>query len=169
MRTLALLGMLAACGDNKGPPAVPLVSGPAQLALDGDTLTFSRDGGALLTFRAGAFQVGTVDDLDSGASFDPYWLFVDNPPEQPEGLAWHASGELRVVASDDTALKLAFDIPGGDATLTFTRGGEGSFRAVLRSDVANVAFLRVRPDADAHEGFYGLGEWPDGIEHRGKL
>ena len=169
MRTLALLGMLAACGDNKGPPAVPLVSGQAQLALDGDTLTFSRDGRSLLTFGAGAFQVGIVDDLESGASFDPYWLFVDSPPEAPDGLAWHASGELRVVASDASTLALAFDIPGGDATLTLSRGGDGGFRAVLRTDVANVAFLRVRSDADAHEGFYGLGEWPDGIEHRGKL
>ena len=27
----------------------------------------------------------------------------------------------------------------------------------------------MRPDADATEGFYGLGEWGDSVNHRGKL
>jgi alpha-D-xyloside xylohydrolase len=160
--------VLAACGDNKDVPAVPLTSGPAQLAFEDGALVFSRDGGALLTFRAGAFQVGTVDDLDSGASFDPYWMFVDNATE-PDGLAWHVGDAMHVRASDASVLTLAFDVPGGEATATFRPGDEGCFRARFSSDAPNVAFLRVRPDADASEGFYGLGEWGDGVEHRGKL
>lgn len=166
---LAGLVALAACGDNLDVPALPLASGSAQLVLDGDTLVLSREGLTLLTFGPGAFQVGTVDDLDSGASFDPYWLFVDVAPEPPEGLAWHASGDLRVTASDATRLALAFDVPGGSARVTLMPSEPGCFRAVFATDAENVAFLRVRPDADPSEAFYGLGEWGDGVEHRGKL
>lgn len=160
--------LLAACGDNLDVPALPLQSGSAQLAFDGDALVFTRLGRPLLTFSAGAFQVGTVDDIDSGASFDPYWLFVDAPIE-PDGLAWHTSDELRVVASDAQHLELAFDVPGGEATLRFSPAADGGFRAVLSSSAPNTAYLRVRPDAAADDAFYGLGEWGDGIEHRGKL
>src|SRR6266542_5281481 len=128
MRALVIVGLLAACGDNLDPPVVPLPSGPAQLAFDGDALVFTRGSQTLLTFHAGAFQVGTVDDLDSGASFDPYWLFT-TPPNEPDGLAWHASDKLHVIASDALALKLAFDVPGGEATLRFTPGQSGSFSA----------------------------------------
>ena len=32
-----------------------------------------------------------------------------------------------------------------------------------------VALVRLRPRADAHEGFYGLGEWPDAVNHRDKV
>lgn len=158
----------AACGDNNEIPALPLVSGAAQLELAGDTLTFSRSGTALLTFHTGAFQIGTVDDLDGDWSFDPYWLFVD-APQEPDGLAWHASGNFHVRRSDVSQLLLAFDVPGGEATLSFTPGREGGFRAVFTTTAKNAAFLRIRPDADASEGFYGLGEWADGIEHRGML
>jgi alpha-D-xyloside xylohydrolase len=168
VRIVVAVGLLAACGDDFGVPAQPLVSGEAQLVLDGATLVFTRGGGPRLTFNAGAFQVGTVDDLDSGASFDPYFLFLD-PPIEPGGLAWHASNDLRVVASDASALTLAFDVRGGEATLAFTPSDEGCFRAVFRTDVASVAYLRLRPDASPSEAFYGLGEWPDGIEHRGTL
>jgi alpha-D-xyloside xylohydrolase len=168
VRACFVIALLAACGDNDDVPAVPLVSGPAQLALDGGALVFARDGAPLLTFGRGAFQVGTVDDLDNGASFDPYWLFKDSAME-PDGLAWHDSVDLGVVASDTTMLRVRFAVRGGDATLTFTPSYDGCFRAHFESDAAGVAYLRIRPDASASEGFYGLGEWPDGIEHRGKL
>ena len=168
MRALVALAVLAACGDNLDAPALPLQSGLAELAVHGDRLVFTRGTATLLTFGAGAFQVGTVDDLDSGASFDPYWLFVDSPTE-PEGLAWHASGRFHVVASDNQHLELAFDVPGGEATLRLTPETDGGFRAVFASSAPNVAYLRVRPDASADDAFYGLGEWGDGIEHRGTL
>src|SRR5690606_35732609 len=115
VRVVLLCTLAGACADNLDLPAVPLVSGSAELVLDGDTLVFSREGRLLLTFDVGAFQVGTVDDLDSGASFDPYWLFVDNPPAPPEGLTWHASGDLRVTGSDASVLSLQFAAAGGTA------------------------------------------------------
>jgi alpha-D-xyloside xylohydrolase len=164
----ATLALLTACGDNLPVPAIPLHSGVAKLAFDGDALVFTRAGKRLLTFGPRAFQVGTVDDLDSGASFDPYWLFVDAPIE-PDGLAWHASDSFRLTASDEEHFALAFDVPGGEATLEFSPETDGGFRVVFASSAPNTAYLRVRPDADADEAFYGLGEWGDGIEHRGTL
>ncbi|HEY5952167.1 MAG TPA: TIM-barrel domain-containing protein, partial [Kofleriaceae bacterium] len=168
MRAWLAIAVLAACGDNRDVPALPLASGAGQLELVDNTLVFSRNGNPVLTFGAGAFVVGTVDDLDSGASFDPYWLFVDSPME-PDGLAWHESGTLHVEISDASTLVLSFGVPGGDATLAFTPSDSGCFRAVFSTSVPNAAFMRVRPDADGSEGFYGLGEWGDSIEHRGKL
>jgi alpha-D-xyloside xylohydrolase len=145
------------------------------LSEDRTTLVFARGDRTLLTFHADSFQVGSVDSLDAGDSFDPYWLFVDTPPEAPAGLAWHAlaAGEpMRVVSSSAGELVLAFDDGGAEATVRFAATMPGCFSATMTGDVDGaqaVAYFRLRPDADASEGFYGLGEWPDAVEHRGRL
>jgi alpha-D-xyloside xylohydrolase len=180
MRLLVVSGLalLAACGDDDAlVPAVPLVSGPATLTLsdDGSSLVFGRGDTTLLTFHADGFQAGTVDSLDTGDSFDPYWLAVDSPPEPPAGLTWRALGaaeRMRVVASSDSELVLELRYRGATGTVRFAPTMTGCFSARLTATVDGaqaVAFLRLRPDADPTEGFYGLGEWADGVEHRGKL
>jgi len=163
MRWLVALSFFAACGDNKDVPAVPLVSGGAQLDVVDGQLVLSR-GDVLLTFAKDAFQVATVADLESGASFDPYWLFVDNAPAPPDGFAWQAP-ELHVVASDSQSLVLGAD----DVRVTFRPSTPGSFSATFVATGENVAYVRLRADADASEAFYGMGEWGDGVNHRGKL
>ncbi len=167
MRHLWLVASLAACGDNFASGPAQLASGDALLALsaDGKTLAFSRDGTTLLVFAAGAFQVGTVDDLDSGDSFDPYWLLVDSPPAAPAGLAWHAESRFGLVKSTADELVLA----AGPARIAFAPEGTDGFSATMTSTAARTAYLRLSPDADAQEGFYGLGEWADSVDHRGKL
>src|ERR1044072_9414232 len=100
MRLVALLLVAAACGDNSAPAFVAVQSGTARLAMEHGALVLSRDGKEKTRLAPGAFQIATVDDLDSGASFDPYWLFVDNAPEPPAGLVWHAAASLRVISSD---------------------------------------------------------------------
>ncbi len=173
MRALAALLVLGACGDNIGPTAVPLLSGPAAINVtdDGQTLVMTRGPREMLRFAASAFQIGTVDDLDSGASFDPFYLFVDNAPAPPDGFAWHEVDRLRVVASSAQRLLLAADFDGGTGTIEITPSAPGNFALVFAGRGAGdpVAFLRVQAGVDATEAFYGLGEWPDGIEHRGKL
>lgn len=183
MRLLVASGLfcaaLVACGGDDEPlvPAVPAVSGPGTLTLSEDrtTLVFARGDETLLTFGADAFRVGSVDSLDNGDSFDPYWLFIDSPPEPPAGLTWHAlapDGRMRVVVSSASELVLAFDYARGEATVRFAATMPGCFSATMTATVDGaqvVAYLRLRPDANAAEGFYGLGEWPDSVEHRGKL
>jgi alpha-D-xyloside xylohydrolase len=176
---LVMCAALVACGGDDEPlvPAVPAVSGPATLTLSEDrtSLAFARGTTSLLTFGADDFQVGAVDSLDAGDSFDPYWLFVDAPPEPPAGLTWHAldaTRPMRVVSSSERELVLALDYARGEAIVRFTATMPGCFTATFTGEVDGsqaVAYLRLRPDADAGEAFYGLGEWPDGVEHRGKL
>jgi alpha-D-xyloside xylohydrolase len=162
---LALL--LIGCGD--GGPANPavLTSGAATLTLSADrqTLTLARGDATLLVFGADAFQVATVDDLDSGDSFDPYWLYVDMPPEPPAGLAWHAAKRLTLVTADAAHLVVST----GDAEIAFQPEPNDGFSAMVTSKAARTAYVQLAPDADAAEGFYGLGEWPDVVNHRGQL
>ena len=166
-RRLALVGFLAACGHDTPNTPATLLSGAAELdfAGDGSTLTLSRDGRALLVFGADAFQVGTVDDLDAGDSFDPYWLLVDAPPAPPAGLTWHRA--TRMTLASASAAMLAIDVDG--ARVTFMPEGTDGFAAQLVPTAASTAYLRVASDADPQEGFYGLGEWADTVNHRGKL
>ena len=56
-----------------------------------------------------------------------------------------------------------------DLIVTLRPGPRVTGRAVFEARASKTAYLRVRPDANAAEAFYGLGEWPDAIEHRGKL
>ncbi len=176
--SFAIAIVVAACGGGDPDlPAVPLVSGPATITLaeDRSAVVFARGETTLLTFQADSFQIGTVDLLAGDDSFDPYWLFIDAPPEPPLGLTWRRldpGARMRVVASSETALELALAYPGATGTVTFAATRPGCFSARLAATVDGdqaVAFLRVRPDADAGEAFYGLGEWGDGVEHRGKL
>lgn len=158
---------LVACGSS-GPssPAV-LTSGAATLTLSGDRtiLTLARGDTTLLEFTADAFQIGTVDDLDSGDSFDPYWLYVDGAPEPPAGLAWHAAMRLTLVTADDAQLVIST----GDAEIAFAPEGTDGFSAMVTSKAERTAYVQLAPDADPSEGFYGLGEWPDVVNHRGTL
>ena len=161
----AWLVMLAACGGGDGASGhAVLTNGAATLTYDAGILTLERDGMPRLVFGKDQLRVGTVDDLDSGDSFDPTWLFVDQPPEPPAGLAWHG-GVLRLGAHDDASLQVKIE----GAAITFTPEGKDGFAANVAATAKNVAYVQVAPDADAHEGFYGLGEWPDAVDHRGKL
>jgi alpha-D-xyloside xylohydrolase len=153
--------LLAGCGDNLTIANAQLTSGAATLTFDHGTLTLDS---ALLTFGKDSIRTGTVNDLDSGDSFDPYWLAVDNPPPPPDGLVWH-TGALTYVDADATHLVLA----AGDATITFTPEGTDGFAATVTTKLPRTAYIELAPDADAQEAFYGLGEWPDSIDHRGKL
>lgn len=165
MRLGALIVLAAACGDNHAVDPVPVVSGAATLTLADGVVTLAVANHELLTFGADAFQVGTVDDLESGESFDPYWLFTD-PPIVPESLVWHVPSRITAVESDPN--KLVLDL-GDGTTATFATAATDCFTLKLESSATSVAYLRVRPDASPTEGFYGLGEWGDSVNHRGKL
>jgi alpha-D-xyloside xylohydrolase len=144
-----------------------LTSGAATITLSADrtTVTLARGDTQLLVFAADAFQVGTVDDLDSGDSFDPYWLYADTPPEPPAGLAWHEARRLTLVKADDTEIVVST----GDAEVLFQPAPDDAFSLVVTSKAERTAYVQVGADADASEGFYGLGEWPDVVNHRGQL
>ena len=180
MRAWCLLVAVASLGCP-GPKTVrPRIGdGTSGVAatLDGGTVTLERGPVALLTFAPEAFALGTVPALDDTQSYDPYWLEVDDgvfQPVTPRGLAWRLAKSAAVTAftSDTLELELAFDAQ-LSAHLTVTSAGDGRFalRLVPNSaeGAAKVAYVRLRPRVDAAEGFYGLGEVFDQVNHRGKL
>jgi alpha-D-xyloside xylohydrolase len=164
------------------PPAEP----PAQLAGSGYsvqfvpaelTLRLLRNDEVLLSFPADAIQLGSVDKLDDGLSYDPYWMEYGEdlfPPRAPDSLIWHTVTAAHFLEQSADQLLIGLTFTGGlAATLTVTRDATGRFGALVVPDVGAtgraMALIRLRPRVDTHEGFYGLGEWPDSVNHRDKV
>ena len=123
------------------------------------------------------FKIGTVTKLDDHLSYDPYWMEYGEdlfPPAPPDTLLWHTVTAARFVESSQEQLVVRLDLTGGlGAVLTLTRDAPGRFGALIVPEVRAtgraVAFIRLRPRVDKTEGFYGLGEWPDSVNHRDKV
>ncbi|MFT3713926.1 MAG: glycoside hydrolase family 31 protein [Archangium sp.] len=171
----ALLALFTACPKPVDPPPPePKLSGDAWTArFDGTTFVFERAGTALLRIPSDAFQLGTVSSLDDNASYDPYWLLVNDgvfTPMTPATFAWRTPSEATVSATaEQLDLALTYN-KNLSAHVTAQKTTDGSLRLLfLPSGTSTVAIMRVKLSADATEGFYGLGEWFDGINHRGKL
>lgn len=143
-----------------------------SLAVDGSRFLYRRDAQTLVTLPFDAFVVGTVGELDDGLSYDPYWLFIDDgifSPTTPPGFAWRTPTE-GAIARDGDAYVLTLTYPRGlTATVRAEKGPAGNVRFTFIPSGAAVAMLRVKLGADADEAFYGLGEWFDGLNHRGKV
>jgi alpha-D-xyloside xylohydrolase len=172
---------LPACGGGASLAASSLDVGPARYRVaireGGRAIVLARDAEALLTLRADAFQAGVVEAIDDSASYDP---FVLEGRESEAGLTFRAPLSFRAealpagtgagaVVSVDYGDGLGAHIAirdQGEAGFTFDvtptqPPGEGPAIALLR--------VRARTSGDPAEGFYGLGEWEDSVDHRGKL
>lgn len=136
-------------------------------------LSLWRGDTALLRLPADALQLGRVDQIDDAFNYDPYLLYASNPLFQPPaGLRW-----LSVVSADITAsypqsivVKLVYE-EGRQAVLRIEPAADGRFKVQLQpaAEGAPIAYFRLRPRVDSGEGFYGLGEYFDDVNHRGKL
>ena len=181
-RSLLLLAALALAGCAVDDPIVLAPAPPVTLQA-GD-FTLRVDVGArdlalvqgdtvLLDFPADALQLGTVTALDDSVNYDPTSLVVPNalqPP--PDGLAFVSPDTLTVAAATGAGITLALSYPGGGAaTLQVDAPLPGSFHLVLKPAPGGppVAYFRLRPRADATEGFYGLGESYAGVNQRGQV
>lgn len=173
-RLAAFLLATAACGLK--PVFTPSISaGPYSVIADGGAIVLTRDGGVLVTLPSDAFQLGTVRDLDDTKSFDPYWLVHDDEffdPVIPAGLRFRKTTATVVTQTSATQLDLALTFEGDlQAAVTLTADAEGRFKAIWVPAASSmpIAFMRVRLRASPTEGFYGLGEVFDDVNHRGKL
>jgi alpha-D-xyloside xylohydrolase len=124
------------------------------------TIAFMRDEEALLRFPTDALQLGVVDMIDDTKSYDPVFDLA---------VTWIAPVSCELLEGGAFTLALMY-ADGTGATLTIEERGYGSFRAtwVPGPTAPPAAAYRLRPRADAAEGFYGLGEWFDTPSHRGK-
>jgi alpha-D-xyloside xylohydrolase len=172
---LALCALsLCACSDDDVAP-VP-VSGSLEAGNyllevdDSPALVLSRDGEALLRFDATSFELGVVPAVDDNVNYDPYRLYVPYALYTPlESLRF-----LRPTAAtlhiDEPGYRLELSYPEGQsATLSLAVGGDGHFALTLTPAGERTAFMRIAPRASADEGFYGLGEYFDDVDHRGHV
>lgn len=176
-RRLAALLLFTACSSE--PAVVPIVleSGAHRLELapDGARFVLSRAGQVLLSFEQDAFELGVVRALDDGASYDPYWLVHRDAlfePDPPEDLRWLKvkSTTVRTHGATSAVIALAFEAgQAGRVELAAGREDALVLRFVPEVSGEAVAYLRVRPSVAEEERFYGLGEWPDAVEHRGRV
>lgn len=168
---------------DQGPELVEaytLDSGPWALTVDpaGPELRWGLaegDEAPLLVFPLDGLQLGVVDRVSSRSSYDPVPLKDDQlVGREPPLDAWLGLERVRAITPDGGS--------GAQVELEF----DGGVRARLRVEVLadgrveldwqpldaegdGVVLYRLRPQVDAQEGFYGLGEWFDAPEHRGRV
>jgi alpha-D-xyloside xylohydrolase len=137
------------------------------------TLTMTRGDDELLRFPVDAFQLGAVDEITETYLYDPYPMLVESAfSKQPPGLRWlkPKRATLLEATSDAFEIRLTFD-EGKEAVLRVAAAADGRFRCQLTPSEQGVpvAVIRMQPRVDETEGFYGLGEYFDGVNHRGKV
>lgn len=137
------------------------------------TLTLSKEGDALLRMPADAMQLGAVDEITEEYLYDPYPILVDTPfSVEPPGLRWLVPKRASLVAVTDEAFEIRLDYQEGkEAVLRVAASADGRFRCQLTpaADGVPVALVRLQPRVDESEAFYGLGEYFDAVNHRGKV
>ncbi|MEZ4365824.1 MAG: glycoside hydrolase family 31 protein [Kofleriaceae bacterium] len=175
---LIAVTLASACGGGGDPVPFPegatLARGgyAVDVAPDGHGLTLRRGDDAILSLPPGALVLGTVDALDGTLSYDPMAL-AQPGANVPASLRWQVVESAVIQAVSDDAVDVALRFDGGAvATLAVTAAADGRFAAQLTptADTApHVAWMRLALAVSPTEGFYGLGEWADAVEHRGRL
>lgn len=174
---LFALAMLAACpAPEPGPPRLVAGDSVLEIAPDARTLVLRHGDAKRLEFPVDAFQLGVVARYEADESYDPYWLerldipALSEPP--PAELEWADVTAAALVSATAEAAELALTFGEFSATLALKVEAPGRLSARLAPAIpaqGYVAWIRLRPQATATEGFYGLGGWQDGVNHRGRL
>lgn len=184
-RTSALLAWLlpftaaisGCAGDEHLAPVgrIEVISaGDASVRVDtiAREITLLRGDTPLLRFSSEAFELGTVAALSDDLNYDPYRLYVGNPLYSPPAITWRRATSFTVIEATGAriSLKLAFE-GGQTASLAIKTESPGRLKAHLTPGEGGepIAYFRLRPRASADEGFYGLGEYFDEVNHRGKV
>lgn len=170
-------------GADLGPQdTTPVVLGSGSYRLDvrpvdGRAGVLPSGDGATERLGLGGFLLGTVPALDPKKAYDPYWYEpregFDAQP-LPDGFAWRTPRSAEVTRRTDDELELALDYGDGlTARLDYQVTADGSYSGLLAVTATPeneaVAMMRLVADVSSDEGFYGLGEWGDAVNHRGKL
>ena len=151
---LWLLGSISCAPPAEAPPS-------EGAWWDGTELVWSFDGVELLRFPADGLALGTVGAFDPARSYDPVY---------PDAVAWH---DVQAATSTTFGGKTWVELDYGDgltASLTVTPGASGEATATLvPGGGPNVAYVRLSPLIDVDEGIYGLGEYFDSPDSRGRV
>jgi alpha-D-xyloside xylohydrolase len=167
--SLALVGCLWACGGGETPKTRTLDSGAGVVVVsDAPSLRLTLGDATLLSFEADAFELGLAA-VDDATIYDPYRYYVPHPLYEPPAVTWETPTAARF-ADDSPGLALLLDYPSGEHARVEVRiSARGSFNVTMTPTGGRTAIFRLRPRAGASEGFYGLGEYFDSVDHRGKI
>jgi len=170
-----LTALLASCGsDDDAPrpsrPKVTIVSGELTLRVDLDAreIALVRGDEVLARLPADGLALGAREVVDDKTNYDPWPIYKPSGLHPtPEDLTWLLPERF------DAAGSGAFDVrypQGVTARLQIAPGKTaGAFRLSLTPTGNNLAYFRVRTRSDKTEGFYGLGEYFDDVNHRGHV
>ena len=163
-------GALGQDGGASERVLATLASEALRLTVTPTQLVVARDDTALLRLPLDAFQLGVVGALNDAVNYDPSYLWTDIPGALPADLVWRTPEGLSVTEEEDTLqLNLDFGSDGlGHVRFQVNGANRVAAHFVPPPDLS-IAFMRIRPRADAQEGFYGLGEVFDTPNHRGKV
>lgn len=173
----AALGLLSACGDDGEP-----VGAMQEIALGSEygmrldlptgVLALVRGGRVLIDVPLSGWQLGLVETVDPGFNYDPYPLFVPNGVyNAPAGLRWLRPVEMNLVSRTSRTWELALSYDEGfEARLLIAEVDNGAFKLLWRPQSgAPLAYFRLQFRSPEEQGFYGLGEYFDDVNHRGRL
>jgi alpha-D-xyloside xylohydrolase len=173
---VALALAALSCTPKPMPAPLELSSAGARVTFSPDgAFTLGRDGRTLLRFEPSAFQIGTVRELDGTRSYDPYWLVVEDPvltKVEPPGFKWRVlvgTPTVTRVSDEEVRIDATFDPDVSGSIVVKTAAHGFTVRFLPNVESRPVAMLRIRARGNDTEGFYGLGEWFDDANHRGKL
>lgn len=172
---LAVVLLLGGCGDGEAdqPPGARLSSGDATVSGGAHGVRLHYGGRELLTLPPAAFVVGSVDAWEPTQAYDPYPILAESPGNAvPAGLTWHRGVRAILRQSDADGFELEIQHEGGVTSRFMVRvGGPDRFAAKLIPTESSrpTVFLGVGADIDETEGLYGLGEFFDDVNQRGKL
>lgn len=140
----------------------------------GRSIELRRGDVPLLVFGPDAFQLGTSDEAAESVNLDPYILEA----HASELVTYRSPTSIHATpGGDGVAIDLAYD--GGYSARAFVRTVDNARFSIELQPGPNpagapglgVGLVRVRAKTTgpSTEGFYGLGEWEDSVDHRGKL
>lgn len=138
-----------------------------SIALEWDELVpelrLVRGDEVLLRFGADALLLGDVEMIDHTSSYDPVFVEPD---------AWRPISGAQTVEYTPTRLEVMLEHEGGMLSrLVIDTLADGRYHAIWTPEFGGAApaMMRLAPEVDAQEGFYGLGEYFDTPEHRGRV
>jgi len=162
-------------GDGEETNTPGLTSGDfsLQYPVSDGLLQLNSGDRTLMNWGLDSIQLGIVEEISDEVNYDPYPLAAADPLySPPEGLAWLnvTAAELKEDTNSKLVLDLSFD-QNRKATLSIEISHPGTFSATLipAENSTQIAYFRLRPRIDPEEGFYGLGEYFDDVNHRGKI
>jgi len=181
-RAAAVAGFVlgsAACDSDETPSGDPAGTGVAigegeyrlHFDAEGIRLELRRGDERLTAIDARGFQMGIVEAFDDSYNYDPYPVAVDIPGGR-DADAWLSVQSATVERPTPDTLAIRFVHTGGDTSVLNAAAvapGRFALEFVPETTEKDVVLMRIAPQSNEGEAYYGLGEYFDDVNNRGKI